>query len=184
MPKFKKPLTWFIRAIIIIGLVSIYPFLLEKATALYSSIGQFDSNPQAIILYIDIRYPGLCPFRPLMRVWGDGLAFLEEDSPSSGHLNPAALHTLLDILKSEHFFIGWQADGPNPAGTALKIGARLKDKPVVEYTSGNLGPTLYVRIKETIQPALKPLAEQSTVDERIAALLKENENCNTYMDTK
>ncbi len=131
-----------------------------------------------------------CPYLPSLRVWGDGFAFLDEhiqneyNTVLSGNLDSATLQTLFDILSSDNFFTAWQAPGPNPAGTSLKIGAQLKDKPVTEYTSGDLEPPVYNLLIETIKPALKPLAEQSAVDERVDAILKENENCNKYFYTK
>jgi hypothetical protein len=199
MPKFRQHLTWLGPAIIAITLATACS-LSRKGNA-PSTIAQFDNKPETVVIYADIHYPGIpeptktpndryCPYLPSMRVWGDGFAYLDENilneynSVLSGKLDSSTLQRLFDILSSENFFTTWQVSGPNPAGTMLKIGAQLKDKPVTEYTSGDLGPRVYVRLIETIKPALKPLAEQSAVDERVLAVLKENENCNKYLYNK
>lgn len=199
MPKFRQPLTWFVLAIILITLASACS-LLPKGITLFP-VGQFDSNPEAVIVYADIHYPGIpeptktpndryCEYLPSLRVWGDGYAFLDEQilngykSVLSGKLGSATLKKLFNILNSDHFFTSWQVPETNPAGTSLRIGAKMKDKPVTEYISGDLNPSVYKALIETVKPALKPLAEQSKVDERVITILKENENCNTYMYTK
>jgi hypothetical protein len=193
--KFRQPLTWFIISTIIITLVSACSLSFQEETS--SSGAQFDSNPEAVVVYAYIHYPGVplakkgpadkyCAYLPSLLVWGDGFAFLDENiqneynSVLSGNLDSATLQRLWDILASQDFFTGWQAPGPNPAGTSLKIGAKLTDQPVTEYISGVLEPPVYVQLIETIKPALKPLADQRVVDKRVDAILKENENCNKY----
>lgn len=166
-----------------------------------SSSPQYDTRPEAVIIYAYIHYPGVpeptktpndryCEYLPSLIVWGDGLVFLDENikneynSVLSGTLDGATLLKLLDTLDADHFFSGWQAPGPNPSGTSLKIGAQLKDKPVTEYDSGSLGPSVYLELIRTIKPALNPLSEQSIVDQRIEDMLKENANCNKYIITE
>lgn len=165
-----------------------------------TSVPQFNNQPDAVIIFVDIHYPGVplptrspndryCAYLPSLRVWGDGLAFLDEgiqneySSVLSGNLDQATLQKLLEILNADNFFASWKASTPypvNPSGTSLKIGAQLKDKPVIEYTMGALNPPVYEQLLETIKPVLKPLAEQSKVDERILEILKEDGNCNKY----
>ncbi len=198
LSKFKQPFTWTLFTTIVIVLASACSSSQTRKNP--SSTSQFDQKPEAVILYAYIHYPGLpeptktpkdryCPFLPSLIVWGDGFAFLDEDirnkysSVFIGHLDSATLQTLFDILNSDHFFTNWQIPIPDPSGTALKIGAQLKGRPATEYIIGNLGPSVYVQLIKTIRPALKPITENSTVDKRADAILKENENCNKYMVT-
>jgi hypothetical protein len=197
MPKLRQPLTLFMFSTIAITLASACSL---SRKALFS-VAQFDNKPEAVVVYTYIHYPGVpeltktpsdkyCHYLPSLIVWGDGFAFLDEyilneyNSVLSGNLDSATLQILFDILNSDDFFTDWQAPGPNPAGTFLRIGAQLKDKPVTEFISGDLRPPVYTQLIETIKPALKPLTEQSVVDERVDAILKENENCNKYFSTQ
>ena len=199
MSKYRQHHNWLAFSILVILMASACSFLNMGKTP--SKNAQFDSQPKAVVLYAYIHYPGIplptntpndryCEYLPSLIVWGDGFTFLDENiqnqynSVLSGNLDSVAIQTLLDILNSNNFFSDWQAAGPNPAGTYLKIGAQLKDNPVTEYTSGILEPPVYLQLIETIKPALKPLAEQNLVDKRVDAIMKENENCNEYMYTK
>lgn len=158
----------------------------------------FDLNPETVILYADIHYPGVpvqprtpadryCVFTPLLRIWGDGLTYLSSsiyfnaENVLIGKLGPATLPTLYDILNADKFFSGWKKSTSNPAGTVLKLGAQLKGKHVTEYESSGLQPHVYLRLVETIEPQLEPLTQQGVVDPRILTFLQEYANCNEYL---
>lgn len=160
----------------------------------------FDSDPQTVILYSDIHYPGIplatrtpadryCESVPTLRVWGDGYAFLDPhigNAPAemqSGHVSRTMLQNILNDLTTEHFFSAWAAPGPNPAGTWIKIGAKLQGQSPIEYQSGDLEPPLYTQIIATITPALTPIAHQKHIDPRVTTIVHANATCNAYMKT-
>jgi hypothetical protein len=201
--RLKLPLDTIKRILALVGLSTLAIVLASACAGARKDTGsassaQFDQQPVAVVIYAYVHYPGVpmpkktpndryCAYLPSLVIWGDGLAFLDEniknasDSVLSGTLDALALNKVFEILDADNFFTSWQAPGPNPSGTSLKIGAKLNNRPVIEYESGSLGPQVYVQIIEMVKPALQPLSELGSVDQRIEAVLKGNENCNTYM---
>jgi len=151
----------------------------------------YDSSPNAIIIYADIQpYPGAPPpgkeclrrFVPRLRIWGDGLVFLDigmfgRTPPFqwNGQLDCEQLRTILKFLNEQGFFVKWEPGMINPAGTWFRMGANLKSKDV-EYSGGDLEPPLYADLVRQIMPHLTPLSEQPS-DARIRILLAENKGC-------
>lgn len=148
----------------------------------------------ARIVFVDIHYPGIpepkdiadpCyrPYRAALRIWGDGTVYLNEklvDDPSeilSGQISAGELEDILETLNTQGFFTNWGPPGPNPAGTDLRIGATLKNRPAVEYTTGDVGLGLYVDIAKAVKPKLTAIDQQDTVDARVGDTLRESYPC-------
>ncbi len=155
----------------------------------------YDHQPGAVVVAVDIHYPGVplptrapssCyrPYLPSLRIWGDGFVYLDERIQNSrsavlvGTLRPDTLREVFLYLNSQAFFTNWTHPGANPAGTWFKIGATLKNRPTVEYSSGDLTPALYRAVIAIITPELVHLNELAKSDPRAEAILTENEGCN------
>jgi len=153
----------------------------------------YDSSPQNLILYADMRwYGGIPPLNepaclgqtfPSLRVWGDGTVFYEnwargQSEPAywSGHLTPDQIHTLLVSLASKGFFSGWTPEMVNPAGQFLNFGVHTASKDV-EYTGEEPQPTFYNQIIEQIMPQLQPVDQQTMTDFRVTSLIDQIQSC-------
>ncbi len=152
----------------------------------------YDSHATSVVIYADMRwYPGATPpdqpclgqFFPRLRVWGDGLVFLDVSQAGlegpvqwSGNLTSAQLQSALETLNANGFFSGLTPGIPNPAGTWLRIGVHLQTKSF-EYQMGDLNPTLYVQLIDQIKPHLKPINQQEEMDSRIKSILAVIQSC-------
>ena len=169
----------------------------KPVKAWYSAIAPlsltYDPNPDNPVLFADVQaYPGapepgkecLRAFRPRLRVWGDGLVYLNiasaNQSPPflyAGHFDPEQISGLLRFLKAGGFFNSWDPGYLNPAGTWFRMGANLKSAQF-QYQGGDLDPPLYHElVHENILPFLTPLDESGQQDGRIEAILRESEAC-------
>lgn len=162
-----------------------------SCSTLFGSNLDYDNSSNAIVIYADIQaYPGAPPpgkeclrrFVPRLRIWGDGLIFLDigmfgRTPPFqwNGQLDQEQLRSILKFLNDQGFFGKWNPGIPNPAGTWFKMGANLKSKNV-EYLGGDLEPQLYADLVRQIMPHLTPLEEQPS-DMRVRTLLSENKGC-------
>ncbi len=157
----------------------------------------FDTDPGTVILYLDIRYPGIpmptnvngvqrCIPYPVFRVWGDNFALLntddsriQRDQIDTGFLSLTTRTALYNLLLDDRFFsINPEASPPNPAGTYMSMGAKLKNHPVVGH-SGDIGFLHYSAYVDLIKPDVTPVAEQTTLDARVDAFIQYS-NCPTY----
>jgi hypothetical protein len=151
----------------------------------------YDNNPDNVVVYTDIRtYPGAPPpgqeclgrYFPRLRIWGDGLVFLEISSanvnqPSlwSGHLTPNQMQLILNFLNKQGFFDSWTPQVPNPAGTGLQIGTHLKERSF-EY-SLDLETNIYTQLIAQLLPELQPFSQQTLNDARLTQVLAEVNIC-------
>jgi hypothetical protein len=154
----------------------------------------FDDNPQTVILYFDIHYPGIpkppskpgdryCAFIPTFRIWGDNLALYNEDTlhlinPQIGYLDSATRSAVMAVLVENGFLPTSPTELPPvlPSGMMEQWGVKLKSRPAIEYPKG----IAYFAIINLIQPKLTPLSSYPRIDPRITQLLIEYENCNAY----
>ncbi len=157
----------------------------------------FDTDPQTVVLSLDIRYPGIplptvangtqqCFPYPVIRLWGDNYALLNTGGPiiqreriSSGFINAATRASLYNVLINEQFFVIPTISAPNPAGTAMMMEAKLKNRPVFDR-SGEIGFINYQALIDLVNPAVIPVSEQVTPDARIEAFFKEFSDCPRY----
>ncbi len=157
----------------------------------------FDSDPGAMILYFDIRYPGIpmptkingiprCIPYPVFRVWGDNFALLNVDSSLiqrdqiyTGFLSAGTRAALYKELVKEKFFSLPEYLGVNPAGTSFSMGVKLKNQPVF-YRSGGTDFIAYSRFVDLIRPEVTPVSNQARPDARVDAFFKQYSNCPTY----
>ncbi len=158
----------------------------------------FDSDPQAVILYLDIRYPGIpmptkvdgvqeCIPYPVFRVWGDNFALLNTDSSRiqrdqiyTGFISLTTRTALYNLLLEDRFFsIKPEASPPNPAGTGMSMGAKQKNRPVVSH-SGDIGFLHYSAYTDLIKPELTPVSEQTMLDARVEAFFQQYGDCPRY----
>jgi hypothetical protein len=153
----------------------------------------YDNSPDNVVIYADVQpYPGapepgkecLAQYQPRLRIWGDGLVYLNiamADKPPpfywEGKFDKNRITELLRFLKMGGFFNSWNPGEINPAGTWFRMGVNLM-KTHVQYEGGVLDPPLYhTLVHENILPSLTPLPESGNNDERIAAILRESEDC-------
>jgi hypothetical protein len=153
----------------------------------------YDKSPNNIVIYADVQpYPGapelgkecLAAYQPRLRIWGDGLVYLniasDNQSPPfqwEGKFDQNKITELLRFLMVEGFFNSWNPGDLNPSGTSFRMGADLKNTHV-NYEGGDFGPPLYQKlINEKVLPSLTPLSESGKSDARIAAILREFEDC-------
>lgn len=184
----KSKFHWQIISVVVFALAVIGLLLLQVQPVDLA----YDNNPESEIIYADLYWlagsptPGeecYAKFFPRLRIWGDGLVFLDvsyagKEQPWywSGYLTPDQIRYLLKSLQAQDFFGSWTPEGPNPSGTSLRIGAHLKTQSV-EYYSGDLGPKLYTQLMDQIMPSLQPLVEQKVNDPRILSVLSEIKSC-------
>ncbi len=158
----------------------------------------FDTDPQTVILYLDIRYPGIpmptdvngiqeCIPYPVFRVWGDNYALLNIDSSRiqrdqiyTGFISTATRTALYDLLIEDRYFsIKPEASPPNPAGTAMSMGAKLKNRPVVGH-GGDIGFLDYSAYIDLIKPGVTSVTGQTTLDGRVEAFFEQYSDCPRY----
>lgn len=159
----------------------------------------YDPAPGIVIIDADFQ-PGIagvpyhqgitCRYEtiPRLRIWGDGLVFLEvseygKSGPPlwTGHLNPPQIQDVLTFLSEQGFLDGWTpsvADGPNPAATWIGLGVHLKNRSIL-HGSGNLDWALYAVLVARLLPNLTPLLVQPTTDARITGLNIDTLACTT-----
>lgn len=153
----------------------------------------YDSSPQKVIMYSDLRWYVFIPppnepaclgqYFPSLRVWGDGLVFYEDwptgqAQPSywSGHLMPDQIHSILVFLVSQGFFSGWTPEIMNQGGQGLHFGVHLKIQDV-EYPAQEIQPLFFTQIIEQISPQLHPVDQLTMTDSRITSLIVVFQSC-------
>ena len=157
----------------------------------------FDTDPQTVILYLDIHYPGMprptvingtqqCIPYPVIRLWGDNYALLNTDGSIikrdriySGFINVATRSALYNSLINEKFFIIPKVTTVNPAGTGMTMEAKLKNRPIVKRY-GYIGFINYQAFIDLIKPEVTPVSEQVTVDARVEEFFKQYADCPRY----
>jgi hypothetical protein len=176
------------RAILLLmGLVMAISLLACRAAAL-----AYERKPDEIVIYADIQpYPVapapeqecLARFVPRLRVWGNGLVYLDissarQDPPWqwTGRLDHDQIRDLLSFLDTQGFFNNWEGEPPDETAKACRLGANTLQKSV-EYTVGRMEPVLYTQLVERIKPALRPLIPQDTHDPRIDSILSAHDPC-------
>ncbi len=157
----------------------------------------FDTDPQTVILYLDIRYPGIpmptkingisrCIPYPVFRVWGDNFALLNMDSSLiqseqiyTGFLSAATRTKLYDQLIKNQFFLLPESGPVSPAGDGMGMGVKLKNRRIFER-GGYLGFFNYSSYIGLIKPEVTPVTGQTTLDARVDAFFKQYRDCPTY----
>lgn len=184
----------------IFGLSSVALILLsacQPAPTPAPSQDSFDTDPGTMILYFDIRYPGVpmatkingiprCIPYPVFRIWGDNFALLNIDSSLiqrdqiyTGFLSAETQAALYNLLIKEKFFSLPENLPANPAGTGISMGVKLKNQPVF-YRSGGTDFIAYSSFVELIKPEVTPVSEQTRLEARVDAFFKQYSNCPTY----
>jgi hypothetical protein len=166
----------------------------------------YDAKPESVVVFARMKIepgaprptvPGGCskPFVPTLRIYGDGYAFVNlriygdgyafvNDPPNqssmanvrSGLLKPNTLPAILAYLRRQGFFGGTYKPAPaNPAGTSIDWGVNAAGSKV-DYGEGSFDPPTYVTVVAMVEPELKPLAQQPTLDPRVDGILR-NEYC-------
>jgi hypothetical protein len=162
-----------------------------------SRMRQFDysynSSAQNVVIYSDLKwYPVVPPpaeptclgqFFPSLRVWGDGLVFLDPWTAGqpelrywTGWITSEKIQALLASLRSYGFFGGWTPVGPNPAATWLRIGVHLNNQSW-EYSTGDLSPKLYTQLIDQLMPQLSPVDPRAEIDFRVTGLIDAIQSC-------
>ena len=178
---------WSIISLVVFASVAVLGLVLLFRTHLVDLA--YDNNPENVVIYADIRsYPGAPPpgqeclgkFFPRLRIWGDGLVFLDISDVGvnppwqwNGYLTPIQLQSVLKLFEGQGFFGSWTPEVPNPAGTYLRVGVHLKAQSV-EYYSGEMELKLSTQLTNQIMPVLQPLAQQNANDARISTVLAES----------
>jgi hypothetical protein len=119
------------------------------------------------------RFPSV----PVLKVWGDGLAFVRapdrlgfpSDERYRGVLTPQQLDDLLAYLGEAGFFGEWTPGTLSPAGDNLDAGVNLAASST-ELTFGVPAPRLYLELLKRLMPALARFTPDDVVDPRISAL--------------
>jgi len=175
---------WLIISLIVLAFVAVLGLVLLFRTR--PADLAYDNGPDSVVIYADIRsYPGAPPpgqeclgkFSPQLRIWGDGLVFLDTSAYGknppwhwSGYLTPVQMQSVLKSLEGQGFFGDWTPTGPNPAATYLRVGAHLKAQSI-EYMTGDLEPRLYTHLTDQIMSGLQPLTQQNANDVRLLGVL-------------
>ncbi len=157
-----------------------------------SHVLSYDPNPDNTVISADLRrYPGLPPldqpclgdYFPTLRVWGDGLVFLDISRADlkgpgqwTGTLTPEQIRSALTLLQSGGFFSGYTPIGPNPAGTSLRLASHLLSQSIV-IESGDLQPAIYTQLIDRLKPLLQPISQDQSYDPRIEAILEGISSC-------
>jgi hypothetical protein len=158
---------------------------------------RYDPQPNALVIYADIQpLPGAPPQGmkclyetvPRLRVWGDGLVFLDvseygkKDPPLwTGQFSQSQMVDTLAFLDMEGFLDSWTpavSDVPNPAGTSITLGVYLKTRTII-HGSGNMDWPLYTELINKLLSDLTPLIIQPETDSRITKLNIGSRVCST-----
>ncbi len=157
----------------------------------------FDTDPQTVILYLDIRYPGIpmptkingiqeCIPYPVFRVWGDNFALLNADSSRierdqiyTGFLSAATRTALYDQLIKNQFFSLPESGPVSPAGDGMVMGVKLKNWRIFER-GGYLGSFKYSPYIDLIKPEVTPVSSQAVPDARVEAFFTQYSDCPRY----
>ncbi len=153
----------------------------------------FAKGPAIYVVYADLKSdPGAPPslpegcssfFLPVLRIWSDGLVYLrtiEKDGKQpaelGGTLSQDQISQVLLFLSDKGFMNNWQHAGPNPSGTALKLGVNLADQ-TIEYETGDLSPSLYKDLVNILLPDLASLSEKDINSARISRIQEQYLKC-------
>lgn len=160
----------------------------------------FDDDPDTVVFYYNIHYPGIprptqrptdryCMLTPKVRIWGDGLVFYDEkiiidrNSIYSGILSSQTFHQVYDILASAQFFSEREITKthfpPVPSGTFEEYGGKARSQPAVHYGSDQ-GVVPVSKIINLVKPGLAKITNQNQVDSRIEQIMAEYATCNLY----
>jgi hypothetical protein len=154
----------------------------------------YDTDPQTVVIYADLEinngapYEGqICRFSsvPVLRIWGDGLAFLRmayiepgtSDQRYEGTLTAQEVEELVDHLDDQGFFGDWTPEMASPAVNYLHVGANLATQSK-EHLFSSVRPQFYEELIDRLKPGLTPFAQGEKVEPRIDRLNSRRE-CTT-----
>ena len=178
--------------IFLIGCRSSTPSVNELLTSVPApNTPAYDTSPESVVVSVLARIepgalpptvPGQCtkPTVPILRIYGDGYAFVN-DPPNqastanmrSGLLKPNTVRVVLAYLNQQGFFDGrYEAAPVNPAGTGIDWRVNVAGNQYT-YGEGAFNPTAYTTVVSMVKSELKPLAQQSTLDRRIDAIIRD-----------
>ena len=111
---------------------------------------------------------------PVLRVWGDGLAFVRpfgaSDKPFAerytGNLTAEQVADLLDYLNRAGFLGDWTPEGINPAGNYFYVGVNLM-RGSRQQTFSTVEPEFYLALLDQLLPLLTLRQPGDVVDDRI-----------------
>lgn len=175
------------RVLLLLGslvLLVFLAFLLQKRPR--SLDLAYDPNPDNAVISADLRsYAGAPPpdqpclgqYFPRLRIWGDGLVFLDISTASStasgrssGRITPSQINSALTLLAENGFFGGFTPAGPNPAGTSLRLAIHVRSQSAV-FESGDITLKLYTQLVDQLKPYLQPIPRSESDDSRVQNIL-------------
>ena len=151
-----------------------------------SNANTYATDPQAVVIYADLeinsgapRLGVTCRFPsvPVLRVWGDGLAFLRipdrtgatADKLYKGILSSQQVGDLLSYLTGQGFFGDWTPEMASPAANYLNIGINLVTRSK-ERAFSSLEPAFYRELLGRLTSILVQVAAADIVEPRIRDL--------------
>ncbi len=166
----------------ILALVICAAAILATTSSTPKEAYEFDAGSKTIVIFANVQpLPGpplpSCPHVPIpvLRIWGDGLTYINNQMHDqnainyAGVLKPEQISDQLSFLDRQGFFNGIDLGGVNPAGTWIEMGANLATTSV-KYTGGvDLWPKLLAQLIDRMTPYLQPLYLINPLDERITA---------------
>jgi hypothetical protein len=118
-----------------------------------------------------------------LRVWGDGLAYLDawlpassNDANWSGRLSASQVRDMLGYLANQGYLNNWTpapGDIPNAVGTYLSLGVHL-NAGSIEHGSADGSWPVYADFAARLKAELSPLTVGPDTDPRIAGLFAPN----------
>ena len=148
---------------------------------------EFDANPETVVIFADLQpRPGpprencLHNLIPVLRIWGDGLTYINNAiyDPTAtnyiGVLSPVQIKDQISFLERHGFLKSYDLGPVNPAGTWIEMGANLLTiswiSTSVKYSGGtDLKPQLLVQLNDRLTPLLLPIQAGTPLDERVQA---------------
>ena len=176
----------------LLALVVCAAAILATTSSTPKELDDFYANPEIAVIYANIQpRPGgpreNCPNIPIpvLSVWGDGLAFINNSMYDRNATNYVGVLTSdqikdqLSFLDRHGFLKSFDLEPVNPAGTWIEMGANLKTVSVKYEGGANFKPQLLMQLIDRLTPFLQPVQVNTPLDERILkALSPYPESCN------
>lgn len=145
----------------------------------------FNNSPNSVVIRADLEINSGAPLKgqicqypsvPVLRVWGDGLVFIDDFDLQSqstslykGRLSEQEIEELIEFIRTQGFFGNWTPDGPSPAANYLHVGVSLKQY-TYQQTFAAIPPSFYSELVEMLKPKLALFARGRAGELRIDSL--------------
>ncbi len=142
---------------------------------------EYTASPDTVVFFTDLQpRPGppiKCPHIPIpvMRIWGDGLTYINNQmydqnaTNYAGILSSDQIKDQLSLLDRYGFLKNFDLGPVNPAGTWIEMGAHLKTSSVKSSGGVDFRPQLLVLLIDRLTPFLQPIQSNTILDDRIKA---------------